>query len=52
MKLGDIKQVKHCVGEHEVNAALNAGFKIFKIAQKRFKTPETEEVAIQYCMGK
>ena len=52
MKLIDVKQVKHATTENEVNKALKQGYKILKMAQNRIKTPECEDVKIQYCLGK
>jgi len=52
MKLSEIKKVKHAYTEEQINRHLKQGYHIFKIAQTRLKTPEVEEVRIQYCMGK
>ena len=52
MKLSEIKKIKHCYKEDEINKALKEGYVTFKVAQIRLKTPEFEETRIQYCMGK
>jgi hypothetical protein len=52
MKLEDVSSLKHCYNEKEVNECLKKGYKIIKVIQTRYKTPEFEEVRVMHILGK
>jgi len=51
MSLNEYTKIEQSSNTREVNMLLDKGFEIFKVAQSRLKTPEVEQVNIQYCLG-